>query len=83
MAAMNAMGLPNTSPFGDANQIPLPDDLPIEVQTQDQSQNNDEEEKVDSPGMMELSQQIDSHVVVIDEENLTTTTPTKTGGAPP
>ena len=32
--------------------------------------------------MRELSQQIDSHVVVIDEENLTTATPIETQGAP-
>ena len=36
----------------------------------------------DNPDMRELSQQIDSHVVVIDEENLTTTTPTETQGTP-
>ena len=32
--------------------------------------------------MRELSQQIDSYMVVIDEENLTTTTLTETQGAP-
>ena len=32
--------------------------------------------------MRELSQQIDSHVVVIDEENLTTAIATETQGAP-
>lgn len=32
--------------------------------------------------MRELSQQIDSHMVVIDEENPTTAIATKTQGAP-
>ena len=32
--------------------------------------------------MRELSQQIDSHMVVIDEENPTTATPIETQGAP-
>ena len=36
----------------------------------------------ESLDMGELSQQIDSHVVVIDEENLTIATPTETQGAP-
>ena len=35
----------------------------------------------DSLGMMELSQEIDSHMVVIDEENPTTAIPTKMWGA--
>ena len=36
----------------------------------------------DSPDMRELSQQIDSHMVVIDEENPTTATPIEMQGAP-
>ena len=36
----------------------------------------------DSPDMRELSQQIDSNVVVIDEENPTIATPIETQGAP-
>ena len=36
----------------------------------------------DSPDMRELSQQIDSLMVVIDEENPTTATPTEMQGAP-
>ena len=36
----------------------------------------------DNPDMKELSQQIDSHMVVIDEENPTTATPIEMQGAP-
>ena len=36
----------------------------------------------DNLDMKELSQQIDSHMVVIDEENLTTATPIEMQGAP-
>ena len=36
----------------------------------------------DSPHKREFSQQIDSHMVVIDEENPTTATPIETQGAP-
>ena len=50
----------------------------------DQSEDVDEEEGGggDSPDRKELSQQIDSHVVVIDEENPTTATLTVIQGAP-
>ena len=44
MAVVNAIGLPDTSPFRDTNQIPLPDDPPIEVQAKDQSKEANEEE---------------------------------------
>lgn len=44
MAAMNGIGLPDSSPFRDAIQIPLPNDHPIEVQANDQSEDTDEEE---------------------------------------
>lgn len=42
---VNAISLPDTSPFSDANQIPLPNDLPIEVQTDDPPMDADEEGK--------------------------------------
>lgn len=44
MAAMNGIGRPDSSPFRDAIQIPLPNDHPIEVQANDQSEDTDEEE---------------------------------------
>ena len=47
------------------DQIPLPKDPPIEAQAQEQP---------------ELSWQINSHVVVLDEENPTTSVPTETQG---
>jgi len=43
MAAVNTIGLPDTSHFRDANQIPLLDDLLIEVQAEDQSNDTNEE----------------------------------------
>lgn len=82
MAAINAIGLPQNSFFRGTKQIPLPNDLPIEVQADDQSEDAEEEEGEDNPGMRELSQQIDAHVVVIDEENQITTSPTETQNAP-
>ena len=82
MTAVNAIGLLDTSPFRDADQIPLLEDLPVEVWAQEQPEDSGEEEGVDGLGMMELSQHINSHVLVIDEDNLTTTTPTETWGTP-
>ncbi|KAL0004888.1 hypothetical protein SO802_012449 [Lithocarpus litseifolius] len=81
MATLNAIGLPKTSLFRDVDRISLPKDLPIEAQAQEQLKDNNEEEEADSPSMMELSWQIDSHVVVLDEENPTTSVPTEMQGA--
>ena len=81
MAAVNAIGLPETSSFKDMDKIPLPKGPPIKAQAQEQLEDNNEEEGADSPNMMELFRQIDSHMVVLDEENPTTSVPTEKQGA--
>ena len=79
MVAMNTIGLPDTSSFRSANQIPLSEDPEVEAQAQEQSKDSSEkEENAESPEMRELSHQIDSHVVVLDEDNTTTTAPSVT-----
>ena len=81
MVAVNTIGLPNTSSFRSANQIPLSEDPEVEAQAQEQSKDSSEkEENAKSPEMRELSHQIDSHVVVLDEDNTTTITPSVTQG---
>lgn len=49
---------------------------------EEQSRDVEEEEGKDNPSMRELSQEIDAHVVVLDEENPTTIAPTQAQGAP-
>lgn len=44
MVVVIVIGLPNTSPFRDANQIPLQNDLHIEFQANDQFEDIVEEE---------------------------------------
>ena len=44
MVAMNGISLPDTSLFRDANQIALPNEHPIKVQADDQSEDADERE---------------------------------------
>nr|POE62723.1 hypothetical protein CFP56_26483 [Quercus suber] len=69
--------LPDTSPFKSADQIPLPKNPQFEAQSQEQSEDgNEREEGAESPEMRKLSQQINSQVVVLDEDNPATTTPT-------
>ena len=81
MVAVNTIGLPNTSSFRSANQIPLSEDPKVQAQAQEQSKDSSEkEENAKSPEMRELSHQIDSHVVVLDEDNTTTITPSVTQG---
>ena len=82
MVAVNAIGLPDTFSFRSANQIPLSEDPEVEAQAQEQSvDSSEEEEGAKSPEMKELSHQIDSHVVVLDEDNLAITAPSVTQGA--
>lgn len=82
MATVNAIGLLNTSLFRNADLIPLLEDPQIEAQTQEQSEDDGEkEEGGESPSMEELSQQIDSLMVVLDENNPATTTPVEMQGA--
>nr|POE76804.1 hypothetical protein CFP56_67455 [Quercus suber] len=77
LVAVNAIRLLDSSVFRDLEQIPLPSDLLVQEQPQDDAAKQGE----DSPGM-ELAQEINSHVVVIDEDNLTTTIPTEGQGTP-
>ena len=82
MVVVNAIGLPDTSPFRSADQISLPEDLEVKAQAQEQSEDNSEEDEgAESPEMRELSHQIDSHMVLLDEDNLATTTLSVTQGA--
>lgn len=80
MAAVNAIGCPDPFTFRDPYQIPLLDDLFVKVWTQEQPQDGSDEEGKDNPSIAELAQQIDSHMVVIDEGNSTTTIPTERQG---
>ena len=76
MAAVNAISLPDTSPFMSDDQILLCEDPEAEAQAPKQDEDsNEEEEGTDSLEMRDLSQQIDSHVVVLDEDNPTTAAP--------
>lgn len=70
MATVNAIGLPETSPFESINQIPLPKDPKAKAQAPKQDEDRSEEkEGTESSKMGELSQQIDSHVVLLNEDN--------------
>lgn len=77
MAVVNAIGLLDNSPFRDTSQVPLPKDLPVDDQGEES-----EEEGDDSPGMRELSEQIDANVMVLDEENQSSVTLTKAQNIP-
>ena len=74
---MNTLNLLEDSPFRDASQVPLPEDPPVNTQDDDQEEKS-KDERDDNPGMRELSEQIDAHVVVLDEENPSSTIPTNT-----
>ena len=53
----------------------MPADLEIEKQDLDQGEDSsDEDEGTKSPKTKELSQKIDSHVMVVDDDNLRTAT---------
>ena len=76
MAAMNAISLLDTSPFRSADQILLPEDPEAQAQAPKQDEDSSEkEEGTKSSELRELSHQIDSHVVVLDEDNPTTIAP--------
>ena len=75
MAAINAIGLPDDSPFRSANQVPLPKDPVVETQVEEEGEDSSgEEEGADSLESRKLSKQIDSHVVGLDDDNPRTTT---------
>ena len=65
MAVVDALNFPKTSPFRDPDQVPLPDDPPVQAWTR---------EGPFAKGEEELAQQIDSHIVVVDLENLASST---------
>lgn len=81
MAAVNAINLPNSSPFKDPSQIPLPNDPPIQTPTKEQLDEEDEEEEGENPRMAKLAEKIDSHVEMIDVDNLATNTAPKVWNA--
>lgn len=72
MAAMNVIGLPESSTFRDPNQIPLPNDPLVLTPSQEQSDEEDDEEGEENSSMVELAEQIDYHLVVIGMDNLVT-----------
>lgn len=55
MVAVNAISLPDSSPFRDPDQIPLPDDPLVEVRAHEQPWDGGDEYGEDSLGMVELS----------------------------
>nr|POE98721.1 hypothetical protein CFP56_75447 [Quercus suber] len=63
----------SSGPSTGADHIPLPEDPKAKAQAPKQDEDSSEEEEgTKSLETTELSQQIDSHVVVLDEENSTT-----------
>lgn len=71
MVTVNAIGLPEDSPFRNSEQVPLPMDPAGEVQVEEQVEDiSEEEEGAESSESNELSRQIDSHVVVLDDDQL-------------
>ena len=67
---MNAISLPKTSSFRSVNQTLLPKDPKAKAQAPKQDKDKSEEEEgTKNPEMRELSQQIDSHIVVLNEDN--------------
>ena len=82
MAAVNAIGLLESSVFKDPNQIPLPNDPLIQALTQEQSDEEGDKKGEDNPSMAELAKQIDSHMVVINVDNSATTIIPKGQGTP-
>ena len=74
MATVNAVSLPKTSSFKSVDQTLLPKDPKAKAQAPKQDKDKSEEKKgTESPEMKELSQQIDSHIMVLNEDNLRTT----------
>lgn len=74
MAAVEAMNLPNTSPFKAPTQVLLCDDPPIQAQIRGRPAARGEEEEEggeDSLSMRKLVEQINSYIVVVDLVNPT------------
>lgn len=73
MAVVNIVDLPEDSPSRSIDSIPLPEDHVVETQVEEQGKDsNDEEEGLESLESKELSKHIDSYVVVLDDDNLST-----------
>ena len=84
MAAVNAIGLPENSPFRNSNRVPLLEDPASEAQAEEQEEDSsDKEEGTESPESQELSRQIGSHVVVLDDDQSRTKATTSNQTAQP
>ena len=69
MAAVNAIGLPKNSPFKKADQVLVPEDPAIEVQNEEQKEDNSDDRGGDNnPESQELSRKIDTHIMVLNDE---------------
>ena len=69
MVAVNTIGLPEDSPFRNFNQVLLLEDSASEAQAEEQREDNsDKEDGVKSMESQELSRQIDSYVMVLDND---------------
>ena len=74
MATVNVVDLLEESLFRSADQVLLPEDLVVKTQAEEQGEDSSkEEEGTESLESRELSKQIDSHVVVSDDDNPRTT----------
>lgn len=77
MVTVNAIGLPEDSPFRSSNPVLLLENPVEETQAKVEGEdNNDEEEGSESPVSREMSRQIYSNVVVLDDDQPRTSTPT-------
>ena len=69
MAAVNAIMLPKDSPFKSTDQVPLLEGLADDAQVEGQKgASSDEEKGVESLESRELSKKINSHVVVLNDD---------------
>ena len=67
MASVNTVDLPKDSPFKSDDQVLLPENPTVE--TQAERQVSSDKEGSESLESRELSKQINSHVVVLDDDN--------------
>lgn len=69
MATINAIWLLDDSPFRSADRVPFLKDPAVEAQARDgEEDRSNEEEGAESAKSRELSQQIDSHLVVLNKD---------------
>ena len=77
MAAVNVVDLLEDSPFRCADRVLLPEGLVVKTQVEEQGKDSSEEEEgMESPESRDISKQINSHVVVLDDDNPRTTSTT-------